>query len=245
MIVKMLWFKDQEKLRKALSIGDEFGPNCTFSVHSDSVAAINARRLKLKVLKIGDHAVMVDNVRLTIAAATGDITILVGGSNIELNVARGVIGHYDFRLWDDSSVAIGEKTTSNGTKIVAEESTVSIGRDCMFSDGVILQASDQHAIVDLKLGQIINNSPTSLVIHDHVWLGRCSSVMYNTIIGRGSIVGFGSLVTRSVDPFCLAVGRPASVIKKDVTWSRQRKALDDYSAASIDQYQTTQAGNLK
>lgn len=45
-------------------------------------------------------------------------------------------------------------------------------------------------------------------------VGMRSVVMPGVTIGEGAIVGVGSLVTKDVPPYCLAVGRPAKVVKE-------------------------------
>jgi acetyltransferase-like isoleucine patch superfamily enzyme len=53
-----------------------------------------------------------------------------------------------------------------------------------------------------------------VVIEDDVWLGEFVSVLAGVRIGRGSIVGAMSTVTRDVPPYSIAVGSPARVIKQ-------------------------------
>ena len=49
---------------------------------------------------------------------------------------------------------------------------------------------------------------------DDVWLGRNAIVMPGIKIGRGSIIGAGSVVTKDVEPFSVMGGVPATLIKK-------------------------------
>ncbi|MCX8464135.1 acyltransferase [Bacteroides fragilis] len=44
--------------------------------------------------------------------------------------------------------------------------------------------------------------------------GTDSIIMPGVTIGKGSIIGAGSLVTKDIPDWCVAVGRPAKVIKK-------------------------------
>ena len=47
-----------------------------------------------------------------------------------------------------------------------------------------------------------------------VMIGQESMIMPGVTIGDGAIVGAGSLVTKDIPPYCVAVGRPAKVIRK-------------------------------
>lgn len=50
-------------------------------------------------------------------------------------------------------------------------------------------------------------------IGSDVWLGANSVILKGCTIGDGAIVGAGSVVTRDVPPYGIAVGNPAKVIK--------------------------------
>lgn len=51
-------------------------------------------------------------------------------------------------------------------------------------------------------------------IEDYVWLGEGVMVLKGVSIGERSIIGAGSVVTRSIPPFSIAVGNPAKVISR-------------------------------
>jgi acetyltransferase-like isoleucine patch superfamily enzyme len=53
-----------------------------------------------------------------------------------------------------------------------------------------------------------------VVIEDDVWLGEFVSVLAGVRIGRGSVIGAMSTVTRDIPPYSIAVGSPARVIKQ-------------------------------
>lgn len=57
-------------------------------------------------------------------------------------------------------------------------------------------------------------SATPIVIEDDVWLGEFVSVLPGVRIGKGSIIGTMSTVTRDIPPYSIAVGSPARVIKQ-------------------------------
>ena len=56
-------------------------------------------------------------------------------------------------------------------------------------------------------------SKGSIIIEDNVWLGEMACILGGVTIGKGSIIGAGSVVTKSIPPYSLAVGSPAKVIK--------------------------------
>lgn len=48
----------------------------------------------------------------------------------------------------------------------------------------------------------------------YVWVGGKTIILPGVIIGEGAVIGAGSVVTRSIPPYCVAVGNPAKVIKQ-------------------------------
>ena len=53
----------------------------------------------------------------------------------------------------------------------------------------------------------------SVIIEDNCWLGEKVIVCKGVKIGKFSIVGAGSVVTKDIPPYSIAVGNPAKVIK--------------------------------
>lgn len=67
-------------------------------------------------------------------------------------------------------------------------------------------------------------SHAPIVIEENVWLGEMVSVLAGVTIGRGSIIGANSVVSRDIPPYTIAVGAPAKAVKKfdeaTQTWQR-------------------------
>lgn len=51
-------------------------------------------------------------------------------------------------------------------------------------------------------------------IGNDVWIGGKAIVLAGVTIGDGSVIGAGSVVTKSIPPFCVAVGNPCRIVKK-------------------------------
>jgi acetyltransferase-like isoleucine patch superfamily enzyme len=52
-----------------------------------------------------------------------------------------------------------------------------------------------------------------VIVEDDVWLGTNVVLLPGVTIGRGSIIGAGSVVTRDIPPFVIAKGIPARVVR--------------------------------
>ena len=127
------------------------------------------------------------------------------------------------------NVSIGRFTVINGpaTRIVARINTIEIGSFCSIASSVIIQ--EYYHKYDRVSTFYMNNyffegnsnndifSKGDIIIEDDVWIGSNSIVLSGVKIGRGSIIGAGSVVTKSVPAYSIVVGNPAKVIKKRFT----------------------------
>jgi len=106
---------------------------------------------------------------------------------------------------------IGERTLVNfGTSIVALE-RVEIGAHCHIGPQCIIMDNAFH---EMDPERRLEEPPSDpIVIEDNVWLGARVIVMPGVTIGRDSVVGAGSIVTRDVPPRVFAAGVPATVIR--------------------------------
>lgn len=132
------------------------------------------------------------------------------------------------QVHENASLFIGSNNTSSGNLkiLVYLHTQLIIGNDCMMSTEVIMQTNDGHAIFDIKTGVCTNATKEILesrkiVLGDHVWIGRRVLLLYNSMIGSGSIIGAQSLVKSEIPNNCIAVGIPARVIKRDIAWTRK------------------------
>jgi lipopolysaccharide O-acetyltransferase len=57
-------------------------------------------------------------------------------------------------------------------------------------------------------------SSLSVVVSENVWIGESVSVLPGVKIGKASIIGANSVVTRDIPDYSIAAGNPAKVIKQ-------------------------------
>lgn len=214
--------------KSIIRVSEGFDESCVLYLSDESFKAIKEKKLSVKVNKVGRKK-SIHNISVKISAVRGSIEVSVGNDGSSLVFSDNVVGKYDVRVWRKSEVFIGEETTSSGVKIVCDNSSFVCGCDCMFSDDVLIQTNDQHGIVDLSLGVIVNSAYSKTELGNHVWLGRRSTLMAGSFVESGSVVGAASLVTGHVPKNCIVAGVPARVIKENHTWSRSPIKLDRYS----------------
>lgn len=62
-----------------------------------------------------------------------------------------------------------------------------------------------------------NNVEKDVIIEKDCWLGMNVILLPGAHIGRGATIGAGSVVTKEIPPYAIAVGNPARVIKFNFT----------------------------
>ena len=149
-------------------------------------------------------------------------------ARLEIGSTRGVPGlRASVRVGQDSTVRIGNNTSSTGTVYitVAEGASVTIGEDVMFASANQVRADDGHPIFDVHTGKRVNPSKP-ITIGNHVWLGVGSMVLGGAEIGDGSVIGANSLVTGRIPNNVVAAGAPARVRRRDIAWERPHLTRD-------------------
>ena len=92
--------------------------------------------------------------------------------------------------------------------------SLTIGNNVNIGGNCIIMDNDVHQInyIERKANKgKVKSAP--IIIEDDVWLGANVIVLKGVTIGARSIIGAGSVVTKSIPADCLAVGNPACVIK--------------------------------
>ena len=114
---------------------------------------------------------------------------------------------------DGGRITIGENTSIGPFTIIGAIAEVTIGKNCMIAECVSIRDHD-HCYTDPSVPMRVQGWTTRAVnIGDNVWLGGGVIVCPGVTIGHDSVVGAGSVVTRDIEPFALAVGNPAKVIR--------------------------------
>jgi acetyltransferase-like isoleucine patch superfamily enzyme len=124
-------------------------------------------------------------------------------------------GDYSYEniyVGNDVNLGIKPRLSASHCKII-------IGNKVMFGPEVKIYGGNHTTtflgrfMVDVTEMEKKPEDDLGVVIQDDVWVGSCSIIVSGVTIGRGSIVGAGSVVTKSVPPYAVIAGNPARVIK--------------------------------
>ncbi|WP_243310278.1 acyltransferase [Fundidesulfovibrio agrisoli] len=138
------------------------------------------------------------------------------------------------KLRGKSVFVIGQDTSCVDAKLDGYEFSCTIGLDSMLSEEIVIQASDEHAIVDCKTNHSGPKGRSHVCIGRHVWVGRRAFILKNVVVGDGSIVGASALITKSYPRFSVIGGNPGRLIKSGVSWARLPSGLSDEERFLLD-----------
>lgn len=135
------------------------------------------------------------------------------GSYLEIGGNSAVTGEWELK---DAATVTAKKLWCTWPPLVAAKGGKITMGDCGLADTTIYN-TDYHPIYDFD-GNIINQD-RDVIIEDNVWVGRRTVILKGVTLGNGCILGFGSVVSRSIPPHCIAAGMPAKVVKENVVWA--------------------------
>ncbi len=87
------------------------------------------------------------------------------------------------------------------------------GDDCLVGPRSIFRTSNHNFISRKILIRNQGHTAKNIRIGNDVWIGANALVLPGVTIGSHSVIGAGSVVTKDVPEFAIAVGNPARVIK--------------------------------
>lgn len=109
-------------------------------------------------------------------------------------------------------IQIGHHCGFTGTTLVAAES-IEIGNWVVVGANCTIVDTDFHplAAAERRL-HVLDGTHKPIMIEDEVFVGMNSLILKGVTLGRGCVIGAGSVVTRDVPPGMIAAGNPARVI---------------------------------
>ncbi len=115
---------------------------------------------------------------------------------------------------------------SGGFYISAHE--LIIGNDVLIGPNIVIECSDHITDrVGIPMVRYRNcKRHGGVVIEDDVWIGANVTVLRNTRICEGAIVGACSLVNKDIPPYTIAFGTPAKVFRRRFDNESLKKHLD-------------------
>ncbi|UJD91160.1 galactoside O-acetyltransferase [Rahnella aquatilis] len=136
-----------------------------------------------------------------------------------LDLLKSIMGSLGKSCWIEpplhvaygSHIHIGNHFYANFNLTVVDDATVTIGDNVMIAPNVTLATAGHPIAPEIRItGQQFS---LPIIIEDNVWLGTGVMVNPGVTIGRNSVIGAGSVVTKSIPADVVAAGVPCRVIR--------------------------------
>jgi acetyltransferase-like isoleucine patch superfamily enzyme len=155
-------------------------------------------------IHLGDGVALDEHIEIS---ARGDrARVSIGAGSL---ISRGTIMHTR-----DGVIDIGPESSLGTHCRLGTTGEIRIGRWALFAAGCTI-GGEEHPSDDPSI-PMVKRPPVSkggVTIGEDVWLGFRVIVLDGVRIGRGAIVGAGSVVTRDIPDLAVAVGTPARVVR--------------------------------
>lgn len=124
-------------------------------------------------------------------------------------------GQYSYK-----TIHVGDHVNLGANPIlIASRSRIQIGSNVIFAPEVTIRGGNHTTtyvgrfIIDVGDDEKRSEDDKGVIIEDDVWVGSRAIILHGVVIGRGTVIAAGAVVTRRIPPYAIAGGIPAHVIK--------------------------------
>jgi maltose O-acetyltransferase len=110
------------------------------------------------------------------------------------------------------NIRLGAGAFVNYNAVFLDCATITIGDRAQIGPAVQLLAADHPTDAEIRRQGLENAEP--ITIGDDAWLGGGAIVLPGVTVGRNSVIGAGSVVTKDVPENVVAAGNPCRVIRE-------------------------------
>jgi acetyltransferase-like isoleucine patch superfamily enzyme len=138
--------------------------------------------------------------------------------------------YYNSQIWEPENVELEDDIAIKESFYLVGEGGVLIKRGVMIGPNVsIYSCNHNYDSPDQTVFPYDErNSLKKVVIGEFSWIGRNVIILPGVTIGKGCVVGAGSIVTKDIEDFSIVAGVPARLIKK-----RDNQNINDSTISSV------------
>ena len=107
---------------------------------------------------------------------------------------------------------LGKNVYANFNLTLVDDTHVYIGDSVMIGPNVTITAAGHPIDPDLRRQVMQYNFPVR--IEENVWIGAGAILLPGVTVGKNSVIGAGSVVTRDIPPNVVALGTPCRVLRE-------------------------------
>lgn len=142
----------------------------------------------------------------------GDNVSLVSGSHRSTACSAAI--PFRLRVYGSGAfISIGDNSELTAVSITSRSKGVAIGKNVLIAPNCIITDSDFHAHwpCESRSTNPGYELDAPVRIGDYTWIGMNSIILKGVSIGKGCIIGAGSVVSRDIPDYCVACGNPAVI----------------------------------
>ncbi|WP_295895702.1 sugar O-acetyltransferase [uncultured Vibrio sp.] len=146
----------------------------------------------------------------------------------ETDIREGILQHLFSKIGNNLDVSppltvdygdtvyIGDDVFINSNFTLVNSGKISIGSRVMIAPNVSFFSINHGLCFETRKthNNVRIDFPAPITVEDDVWIGGHTVVLAGVTIGKGSVIGAGSVVTKDIPPNTLACGNPAKIIRQ-------------------------------
>ncbi len=140
-----------------------------------------------------------------------------GEENQGITIGQNVyVGRSTILSCKEGSIYLDDYCNLSANCSLLSETEIRLGKYCFLAGNCYLVAGGNHSFEDTAIPIMFQPSYSKggIRIQEDVWLAAGAIVLDGVTIGTGSVIGAGSVVTRSLPDMSVALGVPSKVVKK-------------------------------
>lgn len=135
-------------------------------------------------------------------------------------ILHNLLGHAGENIWIEpplrvaygKNVHIGNNFYANFNFVLVDDIEIFIGNNVMIAPNVTITVTGHPVHPNLRKNGEQFSFPVK--IEDDVWIGSNVVILPGVTIGRNSVIGAGSIVTKDIPKNVVAVGNPCKVLRE-------------------------------
>lgn len=112
------------------------------------------------------------------------------------------------------TIQLGDHCSVNPFCVLYGHGNLKIGNAVRIATSCVIIPSNHNFDDISKPIYLQGNSSQGIHIEDDVWIGAGTKILDGVTIGRGSVIGAGSVVTKNVAELTVAAGNPARFLRR-------------------------------
>ena len=127
------------------------------------------------------------------------------------SIGENVIVVLPLTLLRGNKVSIGDNSYINSNLNLVDDYTINIGKYCLIAPNVSITTTGHPVDPELRKTKMYT---FPVDIEDNVWIGTGVIILPGVTIGKNSVIGAGSIVTKDIPSIVVAFGNPCKVVRE-------------------------------